>query len=147
MQVHENLERLGLDVLDVVNLRTPAHDGASEESIATAFTALAELQQEGLIKHLGLSGVTIPAALPSSPPCRAAVWWVNPSVGGLANQNPIGQPTARWVNQPKLGQTAMRRGAGWRRVSRPGEYCGSGRTHPGYGRRCGAGERNRPSRS
>ncbi|MEV4260201.1 oxidoreductase [Kribbella sp. NPDC049584] len=59
-QVHENLEHLGLDVLDVVNLRTPAHDGGSEESIAKAFTALAELQQEGLIRHLGLSGVTIP---------------------------------------------------------------------------------------
>ena len=42
----------------MVNLRTPAHDGASEESIATAFTALAELQQEGLIKHLGVSNVT-----------------------------------------------------------------------------------------
>ncbi|MFC6161783.1 oxidoreductase [Kribbella jiaozuonensis] len=58
-QVHENLEHLGLDVLDVVNLRTPAHDGGSEEPIAKAFTALVELQQEGLIKHLGLSGVTI----------------------------------------------------------------------------------------
>ncbi|MFD3403770.1 oxidoreductase [Kribbella sp. NPDC058693] len=58
-QVHENLEHLGLDVLDVVNLRTPAHDGGSEESIAKAFTALVELQQEGLIKHLGLSGVTV----------------------------------------------------------------------------------------
>jgi pyridoxine 4-dehydrogenase len=57
--VHENLEHLGLDVLDVVNLRTPAHDGGSEESIAAEFTALAELQQEGLIRHLGLSGVTI----------------------------------------------------------------------------------------
>ncbi|WP_406051792.1 oxidoreductase [Kribbella sp. NBC_00889] len=57
--VHENLEHLGLDVLDVVNLRTPAHDGGSEESIATEFTALAELQQEGLIRHLGLSGVTV----------------------------------------------------------------------------------------
>ncbi|TCC60462.1 oxidoreductase [Kribbella pittospori] len=57
--VHENLEHLGLDVLDVVNLRTAAHDGGSEESIAAEFTALAELQQEGLIRHLGLSGVTI----------------------------------------------------------------------------------------
>jgi pyridoxine 4-dehydrogenase len=57
--VHENLEHLGLDVLDVVNLRTMAHDGA-EHSIAEPFTALAELQQEGLIRHLGLSGVTIP---------------------------------------------------------------------------------------
>jgi aryl-alcohol dehydrogenase-like predicted oxidoreductase len=58
-QVHDNLEHLGLDVLDVVNLRTAAHDGGSEDSIAESFTALAELQQEGLIKHLGLSGVTI----------------------------------------------------------------------------------------
>ncbi|WP_329002581.1 oxidoreductase [Kribbella sp. NBC_00709] len=58
-QVHENLEHLGLDTLDVVNLRTAAHDGGSEDSIAKSFTALAELQQEGLIKHLGLSGVTI----------------------------------------------------------------------------------------
>ena len=57
--VRENLDRLGLDVLDVVNLRTAAHDGGSEDSIAEAFTALAELQQEGLIRHLGLSGVTI----------------------------------------------------------------------------------------
>ncbi len=57
--VHENLEHLGLDVLDVVNLRTMANDGG-EHSIAEPFTALAELQQEGLIRHLGLSAVTIP---------------------------------------------------------------------------------------
>jgi pyridoxine 4-dehydrogenase len=59
-QVHENLEHLGLDVLDVVNFRTAAHDGGSEDSIAEPFTVLAELQQEGLIRHLGLSGVTVP---------------------------------------------------------------------------------------
>jgi aryl-alcohol dehydrogenase-like predicted oxidoreductase len=59
-QVHDNLERLGLDVLDVVNLRTAAYEGGAEDSIAESFTALAELQQEGLIRHLGLSGVTIP---------------------------------------------------------------------------------------
>ncbi|MEU4194676.1 oxidoreductase [Kribbella sp. NPDC026611] len=59
-QVHENLEHLGLDVLDVVNFRSAAHDGGSEESIARPFTVLAELQQEGLIRHLGLSGVTVP---------------------------------------------------------------------------------------
>jgi aryl-alcohol dehydrogenase-like predicted oxidoreductase len=59
-QVHENLDHLGLDVLDVVNFRSAAHDGGSEESIARPFTVLAELQREGLIKHLGLSGVTIP---------------------------------------------------------------------------------------
>jgi aryl-alcohol dehydrogenase-like predicted oxidoreductase len=59
-QVHENLEHLGLDVLDVVNFRTAAHDGGSEDSIAEPFMVLAELQQEGLIRHLGLSGVTVP---------------------------------------------------------------------------------------
>ncbi len=57
-QVRENLEHLGLDVLDVVNLRAPGHEEPTGDSIAEGFTALAELQQEGLIKHLGLSGVS-----------------------------------------------------------------------------------------
>ncbi|MEV6411417.1 oxidoreductase [Kribbella sp. NPDC051718] len=57
-QVRENLEHLGLDALDVVNLRAPGHEEVSDGSIAAAFTALAELQQEGLIRHLGLSGVS-----------------------------------------------------------------------------------------
>jgi aryl-alcohol dehydrogenase-like predicted oxidoreductase len=57
--VHENLEHLGLDVLDVVNFRSAAHQGHNDDSIAESFTALAELQQEGLIRHLGLSGVTV----------------------------------------------------------------------------------------
>lgn len=56
-QVRENLEHLGLDVLDVVNLRAPGHEESTGDSIAEGFTALAELQQEGLIRHLGLSGV------------------------------------------------------------------------------------------
>ncbi|MDB5046077.1 MAG: aldo/keto reductase [Deinococcus sp.] len=57
--VHDNLHNLGLDVLDVVNLRVMggAH-GPSEGSIAARWTALAELQQQGLIRHLGLSNVT-----------------------------------------------------------------------------------------
>ena len=53
-QVRENLKHLGLDVLDVVNLRLPA-EGTGQESIAEQFGALAELQKEGLIRHLGLS--------------------------------------------------------------------------------------------
>ncbi|HET6299347.1 MAG TPA: oxidoreductase [Kribbella sp.] len=57
-QVRENLEHLGLDVLDVVNLRAPGHEEVTQNSLAREFTALAELQQEGLIKHLGLSGVS-----------------------------------------------------------------------------------------
>jgi pyridoxine 4-dehydrogenase len=56
-QVRENLEHLGVDVLDVVNLRL-AEDGAGSESIAEQFGALAELQKEGLIRHLGLSAAS-----------------------------------------------------------------------------------------
>jgi pyridoxine 4-dehydrogenase len=56
--VHDNLDHLGLDVLDVVNLRVGGFDSPVPESIAEPFTALAQLQQEGLIKHLGLSTVT-----------------------------------------------------------------------------------------
>ncbi|MFM9919568.1 aldo/keto reductase family oxidoreductase [Lacisediminihabitans sp. H27-G8] len=55
--VHDNLSRLGLDTLEVVNLRVGAVDGPSAGSIAEPFTALAELQQEGLIRHLGVSTV------------------------------------------------------------------------------------------
>lgn len=57
-QVHENLQHLGLDVLDVVNLRLGSVDGTSEDSIAEQFGALAQLQEQGLIRHLGLSGVS-----------------------------------------------------------------------------------------
>lgn len=55
--VHDNLTNLGLDVLDVVNLRVGGFDAPEPGSIAEPFTALAELQQEGLIRHLGLSTV------------------------------------------------------------------------------------------
>jgi pyridoxine 4-dehydrogenase len=57
-QVRENLRHLGLDSLDVVNLRVGSHEGTSEQSLAKEFTALAELREEGLIRHLGLSGVS-----------------------------------------------------------------------------------------
>jgi len=57
--VHENLRNLGLDVLDVVNLRSMfnIHQPA-EGSIEAPLTVLAELQQKGLIRHIGLSNVT-----------------------------------------------------------------------------------------
>jgi aryl-alcohol dehydrogenase-like predicted oxidoreductase len=58
VQVHENLRHLGLDVLDVVYLRLPSYEGTTEESIATEFGALAELREQGLIRHLGLSGAS-----------------------------------------------------------------------------------------
>jgi len=53
-QVQENLAHLGVDALDAVNLRLRA-DGTGRESVAQSFGALAELQKEGLIRHLGLS--------------------------------------------------------------------------------------------
>jgi pyridoxine 4-dehydrogenase len=56
--VHDNLERLGLDRIDVVNLRVGGFSGPSTTSIAEPFTVLAQLQQEGLIKHLGVSTVS-----------------------------------------------------------------------------------------
>ena len=57
--VHDNLRNLGKDVLDVVNLRAmfDTH-GPAEGSIEETFSVLAGLQQQGLIRHLGLSNVT-----------------------------------------------------------------------------------------
>ncbi|AYM91007.1 aldo/keto reductase family oxidoreductase [Serratia sp. 3ACOL1] len=57
--VHDNLRNLGLDVLDVVNLRCmfDAH-GPAEGSIEEPLSVLAELQQQGLVRHIGLSNVT-----------------------------------------------------------------------------------------
>jgi pyridoxine 4-dehydrogenase len=57
--VHDNLRNLGLDVLEVVNLRSmySVHQPA-EGSIEAPLTVLAELQQKGLIRHIGLSNVT-----------------------------------------------------------------------------------------
>jgi pyridoxine 4-dehydrogenase len=56
--VQDNLDHLGLDVLDVVNLRLPGEDEPVERSLAEPFEALAQLQEEGLIRHLGVSNVT-----------------------------------------------------------------------------------------
>jgi pyridoxine 4-dehydrogenase len=56
--VHDNLIHLGLEALDVVNLRVGGFDSPTPGSIAEPFTALAEMQQEGLIKHLGISTVS-----------------------------------------------------------------------------------------
>ena len=58
-EVHENLGRLGLETLDVVNLRvSDDHD----ESLAEAFATMAKLQEQGLVRHLGVSNVS-PAQL------------------------------------------------------------------------------------
>jgi len=56
--VHDNLRNLGLDVIDVVNLRVGPPMGPAEGSIAERLSALAELKNKGLIRHIGLSNVT-----------------------------------------------------------------------------------------
>jgi pyridoxine 4-dehydrogenase len=56
--VHDNLRNLGLDALDVVNLRVGGVMGPAEGSIEEPLTVLAELKRQGLIRHLGLSNVS-----------------------------------------------------------------------------------------
>ncbi|HEY1961223.1 MAG TPA: aldo/keto reductase family oxidoreductase [Rhizomicrobium sp.] len=60
--VHDNLRHLGVDVLDVVNMRIPGSgphgSGLSDTSIAEQFSTLAKLREQGLIRHLGVSNAT-----------------------------------------------------------------------------------------
>jgi aryl-alcohol dehydrogenase-like predicted oxidoreductase len=57
-QVHENLQALEVEVLDLVNMRLGNAEGPQSGSLAESFATLVELQQEGLIRHLGVSNVT-----------------------------------------------------------------------------------------
>ncbi len=56
--IHDNLRNLGLDTLDVVNLRVGGIMAPSEGSIEAPLSVLAELKSQGLIRHLGLSNIT-----------------------------------------------------------------------------------------
>jgi len=57
--VHDNLRNLGLDVLDVVNMRSMfGHGAPAEGSLEPQLIALAQLQQNGLVRHIGVSNVT-----------------------------------------------------------------------------------------
>ncbi len=56
--VHENLTSLGLETLDVVNLRLGGAHGPDDQSVAEPLQALVELHRQGLIRHIGLSNVT-----------------------------------------------------------------------------------------
>ncbi|KRB41222.1 aldo/keto reductase family oxidoreductase [Acidovorax sp. Root70] len=71
--VHDNLRNLGLDRLEVVNLRAmfDVH-GPAEGSLEAPLTALAELQQQGLVRHIGLSNVTAKQIADSQRICRIA---------------------------------------------------------------------------
>jgi pyridoxine 4-dehydrogenase len=57
-QVHENLQSLGVEVLDLVNMRMGDAEGPQPGSLAEALGTLVDLQREGLIRHLGVSNVT-----------------------------------------------------------------------------------------
>jgi aryl-alcohol dehydrogenase-like predicted oxidoreductase len=57
-QVHEDLDSLGLDVLDLVNLRLGDAQGPQAGSLAEPFETLVDLQQQGLVRHLGVSNAT-----------------------------------------------------------------------------------------
>ena len=56
--MHDNLKHLGLETLDVVNLRVGGLERPTPGSIAEPFTVLAELRRQGLIRHLGVSNVS-----------------------------------------------------------------------------------------
>jgi pyridoxine 4-dehydrogenase len=56
--VHDNLRNLGLDTLDVVNVRMPGVHGPIDGSMEPQIVAVAELQRKGLVKHIGVSNVT-----------------------------------------------------------------------------------------
>lgn len=56
--VHDNLRNLGLDAIDVVNLRLGGMIGPEDEPFEEPLTALAELKQQGLVKHIGMSTVS-----------------------------------------------------------------------------------------
>ncbi len=55
--VHDNLRNLGLEALDVVNLRTDGMHGPSGMAMTEPMTVMAELQQQGLVRHIGISNV------------------------------------------------------------------------------------------
>jgi aryl-alcohol dehydrogenase-like predicted oxidoreductase len=56
--VHDNLRNLGLDTLEIVNLRVGHQFGPNESSIEEPLTVLADLQRQGLIRHIGLSNIS-----------------------------------------------------------------------------------------
>ena len=57
--VHDNLKNLGLDALDIVNLRCGGPQGPNDESIAARLAVLIELKRQGLVRHIGLSTISL----------------------------------------------------------------------------------------
>ena len=58
--MHDNLRNLGLDALDVVNLRVPDEPGSMEDAIDAPLAVLADLKCKGLMRHIGLSNIEPP---------------------------------------------------------------------------------------
>jgi aryl-alcohol dehydrogenase-like predicted oxidoreductase len=56
--IHDNLRNLGLDVIDIVNLRMTGLETPTQDSVEEGMTTLADLQQKGLIRHIGVSNVS-----------------------------------------------------------------------------------------
>jgi aryl-alcohol dehydrogenase-like predicted oxidoreductase len=75
--VHDNLRNLGLEVLEIVNLRSMLDvHGPVEGSLEAPLTALAELQRKGLVRHIGLSnGSRTDARFAGSFACRTTIIW------------------------------------------------------------------------
>ena len=73
--VHDNLRHLGVDALDVVNMRAFFAEGPAEGALDECLGVLARLREQGLIRHIGLSNVTalqVEQARQICPPCRTA---------------------------------------------------------------------------
>jgi len=132
--VHDNLRNLGLDKLDVANLRVGEVMRPSEGSIEEPLTVLAELQHQGLVRHLGLSNVTsrqlAEAQKISQIVCVQNLYNVahrddDAFIDGLASQNiayvpffPLGgftplQSTALATAAASLGATPMQVALAW----------------------------------
>jgi pyridoxine 4-dehydrogenase len=132
--VHDNLRNLGLDALDVVNLRVGGVMGPSEASIEGPLTALGELQRQGRVRHIGLSNVT-PRQIGEAQKITGIVCVQNfynvahrnddALIGGLASQGiayvpffPLGGFTPLQSSEldtaaPSLGVTSMQLALAW----------------------------------
>ncbi|MGZ4566328.1 MAG: oxidoreductase [Blastococcus sp.] len=122
--VHDNLDRLGIDAIDAVNLRLPGFAEPQERSLAEPFETLAELQQEGLIRHLGISNVTpqMVAEARAIAPVACVQNHYNlvhrhddPLIDALARDGIAYVPFTRWAASARCSRRRWTRWrAGWR---------------------------------
>jgi aryl-alcohol dehydrogenase-like predicted oxidoreductase len=130
--VHDNLRNLGLDVLEVANLRAMfGIHGPAEGSIEAPLTVLAELQQQGLIRHIGLSNVTPAQVAEGRRICPIVCVQNNYNIAGRGDDalvDELAQDGIAYVpyfplggftplQDQQLGQVAARLGAGAMQVA------------------------------